>query len=360
MKPTIRDHLRIIWAITSKDLLDALKNKNVIGVLIPAVFIVVMYYFLPSLTAESDLPIVRIYDQGSSSLVLSLEDSPALRVASYDSERDLLARLREDEEPAMALVLPADLEAQLANESPLELQAYVLHWLSDQEVTVLKTEVSAELEYLLDAPVVIETEAIPLDSESYGITVMQILGMVFVATIVGLTVVPHLMLEEKQQKTMDALLVSPAEGGHIILAKALTGLFYACVCVSLALFLNRVLIEHWWLALLGAFLISLFAIALGLLLGVVIENRQQFMLWAWIIILPLFMPMLLVLMEELFPAWVVEVFRWLPTTAAFQVLRIAMVRTISPELYLPQLAAVFGAAVLFLALDAWLVRRRLA
>ncbi|MBN1667858.1 MAG: ABC transporter permease [Anaerolineales bacterium] len=357
MKQTLGDHLRIIWAITSKDLVDALKNKNVLSVLIPAIFIVVMYYFLPGLTAESELPILRIYDQGNPELVLRLEDSPALRVASYNSEADLLARLREDEEPAIALILPAGLEEQVATGSSPELQAYVLHWLSEGQVTELQTAISAELEYLLGAPVVIEPQAIPLDSESYGITVMQILGMVFVATIVGLTVVPHLLLEEKQQKTIDALLVSPAGGGHIILAKALTGLFYACVCVLMALVLNQVLIEHWWLALLGGFLISLFSIALGLLLGVLIENRQQFMLWAWVLILPLFMPMLLVLMEELFPNWLVEGLRWVPTTATFQVLRIAMVRTIHPALYLPQLAAVFVAAMFLLALDAWLVRR---
>jgi ABC-2 type transport system permease protein len=357
MKKSFIDNLRIIWAITAKDMVDALKNKNVIGVLVPALLVVVLYHYLPAITAEDGPPVLRVYDAGQSEVITLLEDSPAVQMYAYESEAELLARLREDEVPVIALVLPADFDARLATGMPPALQAYVLHWLPEADVSLLRNATADELEYLLETPIEINVEAIPLDSESYGITVMQIMGMVFVSLMIGMTAVPHMMLEEKQTKTIDALLISPANSGHVVIGKALTGLVYAYTCLLVAMLVNRVLIEHWWLALVAGFLLSLFAVSLGLLLGILIENRQQLMLWAWVVILPLFLPLMLVLLEELFPAWLIAILRWVPSTATFQALRISMAHTISPDLYLPQLLSVAASALVVLALDAWAVRR---
>ena len=83
LRTSLRTSLRIIWAIASKDIVDAFRNKNVLGNLISVAFIIVMYQYLPVLGKLSDAPRLYVYDAGSSSLVAALEESaavpPALR-----------------------------------------------------------------------------------------------------------------------------------------------------------------------------------------------------------------------------------------------------------------------------------------
>ncbi len=62
MKLTFAENLRIVWAITSKDLIDALKNKNVLSLIITSLFVVIMYRYLPLLTAEDGPPALLVYD----------------------------------------------------------------------------------------------------------------------------------------------------------------------------------------------------------------------------------------------------------------------------------------------------------
>ena len=80
----LRSNLRLIWAITAKDVIDALKNKNALANLVSALFIMVVYSALPSLRGEA--PMVIIYDRGDSAIVQALEMvidrySPALYTA---------------------------------------------------------------------------------------------------------------------------------------------------------------------------------------------------------------------------------------------------------------------------------------
>ena len=50
---------------------------------------------------------------------------------------------------------------------------------------------------------------------------MLILNTVSLIMIMGLMLVPSLLLEEKQTKTMDALLISPANIAQVVIGKAL-------------------------------------------------------------------------------------------------------------------------------------------
>ena len=69
MKHTFSENLRIVWAITSKDLIDALKNKNVISLVVTSLMVVVLYRYLPALIAEDGPPALLLYDAGESEFV---------------------------------------------------------------------------------------------------------------------------------------------------------------------------------------------------------------------------------------------------------------------------------------------------
>jgi hypothetical protein len=152
-------------------------------------------------------------------------------------------------------------------------------------------------------------------------------------------------------------MVSPAKAFHIIIAKALTGLVYTFLILLIALVFNYSLIRHGWMFVLGGMIGAMFSISLGIFLGVLIENRQQLTLWGWVALIPLFLPMMLSLMDDLFPGWLVTIFRWIPTSALLRIFRTSMSGRIPAEYFAPQMGAIFGIAILLFVVDSRLIQR---
>ena len=73
-----KDRLRIILAITAKDLVEAIKNKNTLSVILPILFILAVYRFLPSFSHRDEPPTLFLFDPGESSFGLELQDNPFL------------------------------------------------------------------------------------------------------------------------------------------------------------------------------------------------------------------------------------------------------------------------------------------
>ena len=110
--------------------------------------------------------------------------------------------------------------------------------------------------------------------------------MIYFVFSTALLLIPHLMLEEKQTKTLDALMTSPASPGQVVLGKALAGFFYILVIGGLGMILFSLYIVHWGLAL-SAFLgYALLAIGLGLAVGSFIKSSKQAGIWMTVLMLP--------------------------------------------------------------------------
>ena len=276
---------------------------------------------------------------------------------TYESADDMQYYLTNGEVPELGLVIPAGFDEAVEKGNPPELQGYILQLFDDAEVLDMKRYMEDEFEYLLGVPVTVSVERIPLQPETHGMTIMPSIGFVFVSLMVGMMVIPHMMIEERQEKTIDALMISPANSMHIIAAKALTGLVYTVFVLLIALVFNWSLIQHSWLFFLVGLLGALFSIALGILLGVKIESRQQLILWAWLVLIPLFLPMMLSLMDDLFPEWLILIFKWVPSSAMFRAFRTSMAGTTPVAYFIPQLITISIGAALLLIIDAWLIRR---
>ncbi|MEW5868391.1 MAG: ABC transporter permease [Chloroflexota bacterium] len=354
------ENARLVWAITAKDLLEALRNKNTLSAIISALFVVVMYRFIPSLESHGAPPNLLIYDAGDSALVALLENSPAVEVYTYTSEKKMKRVLTDGDFPELGLVIPAGFDQALeAGEAAPELQGYVVNWVSQADAWQLRDQVQAEITRLLGQPASVRLgDPVPLQPDSDGLGNWAALSIIFVGIMIGASFVPHLFLEEKQSRTLDALLVSPAGAAHVVAAKAITGLVYGLLGAGVGLAFYASLIVHWGLALLTILLVLLFAISLGLSLGVVIENRGQLTLWAWFLIAPLFIPIILSLLAELLPEAVVQVSRAIPSVVGFNLLRASFAGSFSLGAVLLQLAWVAACTALALAGVVWLVARR--
>ena len=356
-----RESARILWAITAKDLVEALKNKNTVFLIVFGVLMLAFYREYPALTSRGEPPNVLVYDADSSALVAYLENSQALEVyTGYQSEAQMKEKLANGEVPELGLVIPADFDRIIEAGGAPELQGYVMNWVNEDDAAGLQRAVEAEITQLVGTPIYIQMRdnvVYPMP-DSGGLGVTAGFGFVYIITTLGLIMIPHLMLEEKQSHTIEALLVSPASEGQVVMGKALTGLFYCLVGAGIALAVFHSLVVHWWLAILAVLFGSLFTVSAGLLLGTGIENRGQLTLLAWVFIIPLFLPVFLSLMDDLLPATLIQVFRVLPTVVMFNLLRASFSGVAPVGTSLIQLMWVAACAGGMLLLVAWLVRRR--
>jgi ABC-type Na+ efflux pump permease subunit len=359
-----RYSLRIIWAITAKDLVDGLRNKTTLSVLLSILFLVVFYKYLPmlELMADEGVPTLLVYDAGSSALITALENSATVNTRTYPSEDKLRQSLaNESQLPELGLVIPADFDQIVAVGGTPEIQGYVLHWVSASEAEALKQTMEAHLAELAGVPVRIRLEVYIAPPEADGLGIPVGIDMIFAALLIGIAFVPNLMFEEKRTKTLEALLVSPAGPVEVTLAKALTGLIYCLLTFAVVFAVYYALVVQWWLAITTAIVGSLFVVSLGLVLGASLENRQQLMLWAWFVIIPLVLPLLLVLVGEqlmlgLLPVWLVTAFHWIPSAAMLDLLRASFSNQSQIALWGPPLALVLAWTIPILAGVAWLVR----
>jgi ABC-type polysaccharide/polyol phosphate export permease len=173
----------------------------------------------------------------------------------------------------------------------------------------------------------------------------------------GMVLVPSLMLEEKRNRTLDALLVSPASAGQITIAKALTGLFFCLLGFTIASLFNTSLIMQWGLVLLAGLCMILFTVSLGLLLGALVEDRQRLMVWANVSIFPLLIAIFISIETEVLPRWLTTICRWLPLTVAFDLLRASFTPQASLAFIAPRLIDIFLFIIILLGMVAWKIRR---
>jgi ABC-2 type transport system permease protein len=173
----------------------------------------------------------------------------------------------------------------------------------------------------------------------------------------GMLVVVHLMIEEKQTQTLDALMVSPASPLQMLLGKAVTGVVYCTIGIVAVYAINGAYITRWDLALCAGVCGAFFTVGLGLLLGTLFESRQQLTLWGFLLMNVLLLPMFLVIMDDLLPPSAVTIMQWVPTSVIAWTVRASF----SPRAPARQVLLRFGYVLAWAAavymLGAWRVRR---
>jgi ABC-2 type transport system permease protein len=359
MRSKVQRSLRVVLAIASKDIVDAIKNKSILSQLFTVAFIIVLYRFLPAFDSGDALPRLVLYDAGSSKWVAELEGSAAFDLVLTDSQEAMEAYVEDMDTVVLGLVLPSDFDARNSNGQDIGLEGYVVHWASDKKIGEVRSFFEEKVEEIIGSPVRIHTEGNIVYSipDSRGFSFLTSLAAVLVMVIAGAFIVPILVLEEKENKTLDALLVSPADPGLVLLGKAISGSIYCIIAVTAVLVLNHSLVTQWWLSVLAVLCGVSFNVGAGLLLGSIFEVKQQLTIWGFVLINILGIPMFLSIMEDIIPPSIMTVIHFMPTVALAKVFRVSFSNNASFRLYGPELAIVLtGTLIIFTAMF-WVIRR---
>jgi ABC-2 type transport system permease protein len=357
-KVKLTEHLRIVWAIAAKDMVDAIKNKMTISVIVGIGMMMLTGQAFPFLLSLSNISHVVVYDAGRSRLVAELKESDRYRLLTAESREELDEILLSMNTDVLGLSVPADFDQVLDSGGSAELEGYVV-WAARSAAGELKSEMEAYLEERLGQPVSVRVGGnIVYPSAKGGGRIGMIASvLVLVLVCMGGFIIPYLIFEEKQTHTMEALLVSPASVSQIIAGKALAGLFYCLTAAAVALAFNHAVIVHWGLAILAVLCGALLIIAIGLVIGSLFETAQQMSLWIAFPVAALLLPTMLVMVDTRLPPWLEALVPALPTLALARVFMLSFSGSATLVRALPDLAILIGWALPVYAAVVWIVRR---
>lgn len=352
---TFSDNLYMAWVIGSKDIADALKHKGTRINILVMIVMVVFFYWISTVRPWDKRIDVVVYDEGDSGLFVEstqLSDGYEIDLFEVSSFGQMQRNMRHER---WGVVVPPDFDQTLASGGEPILTGYTL-WRFRGEVAELEAMYTEKFSELLGQPVRVEIgENIVIPSPDIGTTMVNVF-ILFVTLFTAMSLVPTLMLEEKLTKTLDALLVSPASAGQVVMGKALAGLVYVALFGGLFFALHSIYITNWGLALLAFLLCALFSIGLALAVSSLLQNPQQLALWLAPLTIFLIVPAVFAGFSNLAPS-LKAIFSWLPTTALVQVFQFAMSSRAPVDQLLFDLAIILVSIALVFAVVVWKVRR---
>ena len=354
---SLMETLYIAWVIGMKDILDALKNKSSRNNIIIMIVMVAFFYWFGTLRPfDKDVSVV-VYDEGRTSLTIektTVGDGASYSFREASSLREMETKMGNQD---LGLVLPANFDQALASGVTPILNGYIF-WVDRLRVAELEAKYSQAFSEIIGQPVkvVIDQNIIIPQADVDGMQTTVAYQMIYFVFTTALLLIPHLMLEEKQSKTLDALLTSPASPGQVVLGKALAGFFYILVIGGLAMILFSMYIVNWALALAAFLGYALLAIGLGLAVGSFIKSAKQSGIWMVVLMLFLVIPPLFYMAPNL-KAGIRMFLTWFPTSALASIFRFSLTTGVTlAQLWLNLAIVIVSIAAVF-GLVIWKVQR---
>jgi ABC-2 type transport system permease protein len=353
-------NISVVSAITRKDVVDAIRHRYLLTALLTPLLVALLFrVMLPGGDGRTVLNVV-VHAAGDSALVAELRNTPRIGVLEAASADAMASEVRRTKAVG-GLVVPATFDADLSAGKQPQLTVYInnertvfeqaaFRRILDQLVrSVAKQPEPANLVWVDVGQVKEETRGTTgLDQMLLPLLLLLAFGMT------GAFVVPLLIVEEKEKRTLDFLLSSPASLNEIIAGKALTGGVYTVLIAGLLTGINRQHIQDWPLMLLTMLVGLVFVVGVGLVIGSLLNNTMQVNTWASLVLIVLLVPSF---PSIGFSGWFDKAMRVVPTYYLTEALKLSMAGTMSRQLWV-YLAVLLGCTFVVYVAAAWALRRR--
>ena len=276
--------LRVIWAITRKDIIEGINNSQLIVMSILPVVVFLLYRLMVSGINNSGILDIAVYDLGDSQLVTAMQQNPTLILHIVSSEAALQEQIHDDE--MSGLRIPAGFDAAVAaGEEPTltiwlnpqrGLQSETSDWQRFLEAEILKLgqqQLPAQLDWV---PV---NSSQPFSDDTTLSSYLLVIVLTMVLFMTGANVVAMLITEEKERKTAVILTSSPARIYDIVWGKILAGIVYIVTVSAVVILINGRLTGNPLLVLLYLTLGTIVSVSSGVLIGSVTQSPKQCSGW---------------------------------------------------------------------------------
>jgi ABC-2 type transport system permease protein len=275
-------------------------------------------------------PVLPVYNAGGSPLMADLLGTSGVSVQQLHSEQELKLALCGAIYPEIGLILPANAEQVSSGGEQVEFQGYVC-WSRRHQVSAVQPKLEGLLSQSMGRKVKIQLEGNIVYPPAKGVLYISLatVNIVVLILMVGIFMIPSLILEEKETKTLQALLVSPASISQVVAGKALAGLFYILVSAILIFFISWTDVIHLDMVILFIIGSGIFSVAVGLLLGSIFDRQQDMVGWMTALFLILIGAVLIKTLSIELPSLFRIILPWVPSVALAEIYRAALSETIS-------------------------------
>ena len=354
-------NFRVAAAITRKDVVDAIRNRYLLTALITPLFVALLFRVLLPGDNPRNLLGVVVHDSDNSALVAELRNIPQMNVIQAGSAAAVESEI-EKRKAIGGLVVPSNFDADVTAARQPELTVYVNNKKNVFEQAAFRRLLNQQVRLLVKHPEPARLVWIDVDKEAneqsrggVGLGQMMLpLLLIMTLGMVGAMVVPLLLVEEKEKRTLDFLLVSPASLKEIVAGKAMTGVAYTLLIAGLLLVINRQLVGSWLMTSLSILLGLVFVVGIGLFMGSLLNTTMQVNTWASSVLIVLLAPSFPSLA---LPAAVETAMRLIPTYYVTEALKLSLAGS-APARIWGHLAVVLGCSVVAFFAAVWALRHR--
>jgi ABC-2 type transport system permease protein len=260
--------IKNIIAILGKEARMGPKNPLFLFIiLVPAIFTLVFQLLFGSVWQQK--PAIGIFEEGRNTVTTQLKENVAIRVVEVQTTsevRDIVENKRVD----IGVEVPSNFVSQLKENETVDLQIYV-----DGESLAKNRTIAAGA--LIDTFREISPSAPKIDFQQVQVGQERALSIielalplvVLYAILLGSFSIPAtLLVQEKERKTINALLVTSAKTSDVLIAYGILGVVTSMIMGTLVVFFNVGFSQPWLLfvpLILGSVLVAEWGLLAGLL-----------------------------------------------------------------------------------------------
>lgn len=357
-------HPRVVLTILRKDLVDAVRDGRVVALLLTPILLGAVYNVAFRDASAPEFKVAYVSADGSA-LIDAVREGVGrtldLKVSAFDDRAEARAAVQRGE-AQMGVVVPAGFQADVRSGASPSLtvmvpegtnalrglllgaiDAVVRSWAGHRPAAQLTSEV---LERPSDAALI----------GAVGLRVYFLIGtIVMMVGFIGIGVVPMLLAEESERRTLDALLMV---GSYldVIAGKALVGISFVAGSLALMMPIARLRPDDVVLFVATTTLLTIALVGFGLLIGGVFRSPNQVSSWGSFLLIPVIGPAFAV--GTGLPPAGEQALRFLPSSQAVRLLGDAMTsRSVFGDTGFG-LAVIVGWGLVAYAVLAWRLSRR--
>ena len=294
-------HFSMVRTIFTKDLRDAIRDARVLVAILVPLGIGIFYSFIFD-DGDPTTPTATVVYAAADQTVLpdalrnAIGDVVRVELRQVGSAAEVEAEVR-GEDADVGFVVPAGFDAALgAGERP----ALTVSLPDDPMIGAQYVAGAFEpavrsmagQEFPVDIQQSTAVQAVEDESvfERLGLrTYMILVSILFLTAMIAMLVVPVILAEEAEKKTLDAL-VLVASYADVIVGKALVGVAYIAVSVGIMLALTTLSIAEIPMFIAAIFVTAVTLIGLGLIMAGFFKNANQLNTWSGVFLIPVIGP----------------------------------------------------------------------
>jgi ABC-2 type transport system permease protein len=276
-------HVRSIFAIIRKDILDILFNKATITMLLMPVMLSILFAGLSGLLAGQSNTVLMYNPQHSRLGQIISQSFAGSQTVLAGSPGEVASAFAagggKNPSYTLGLVIPPGFDASLQRGGHPQVTVYFnnsqVTELQRQRVVTLINNYASGKSHALPLVIITPSASLPTTSlYTIDLSTFYLTLALLTSISVGISLVSTLLVEEKEKHTLRLLLASPATITDVALAKLLVGVVYQLILSTVVLAVLHGFVGNLPLVLLFVLLSTCFGLALSLLAGSIFHTTS--------------------------------------------------------------------------------------